>query len=133
MAFRKEHILFHNRWHLRGQDYLGTGYPDISWHGKIAWQPDWSEDSRLLAFMLDGGHAWGGTKEDNSIYVVTNTHWDANDVELPGLPEGKRWHVFANTGASTPEDIWEPGSEPVLSDQSHLFLGPRSVAILLAK
>ena len=24
------------------RDYVGSGYPDISWHGAHAWQPDWS-------------------------------------------------------------------------------------------
>jgi isoamylase len=85
--------------------------------------------------MLDGKHAKGGLGEDNSIYVFTNTHWEGHGVELPGLPpaEGKRWHVFANTGAQTPEDIWETGAEPPLSDQAHLFVGARSVLILVAK
>ena len=133
IAFRKEHPVFHNRWHLRHQDYVGSGFPDISWHGSRAWHPDWSQDSRLLAFMLDGKHAKGGESPDNSIYVVTNTHWDGLGVELPRSPEGCQWHVFANTGANTPEDVWESGSEPVLSDQTHLFVGPRSVIILLAK
>jgi glycogen operon protein len=132
IAFRKAHPVFHNRWHLRNQDYLGSGYPDISWHGELAWNADWSESSRLLAFMLDGKHAKGGTAEDNSIYVVTNTHWEAHSVELPILPEGHNWHVFANTGAIAPQDVWDTGDEPVLSDQKHLFVGPRSVAILVS-
>jgi isoamylase len=75
----------------------------------------------------------GGTATDNTIYVVTNTHWEAHTVELPGLSEGRQWHVFANTGANELEDIWEPGAEPRLSDQAQLFVGPRSVAILVAK
>lgn len=133
IAFRKDHHIFHNRWHLHNQDYVGSGYPDISWHGARAWQPDWSESSRVLGFMLDGKHAGGGLREDNSVYVVTNTHWESLDVELPGLPEGKRWHVFANTGAISPEDVWEVGNEPPLGDQSRLFVGARSVAILVAK
>jgi glycogen operon protein len=133
IAFRQAHPVFHNRWHLHNQDYLGSGYPDISWHGMQAWKADWSESSRLLAFMLDGKHALGGTATDNSIYVVTNTHWEAHTVELPGLSEGRQWYVFANTGANPAEDIWEPGAEPCLSDQAQLFVGPRSVAILVAK
>jgi glycogen operon protein len=133
IAFRKQHAVFHNRWHLRYQDYMGSGFPDISWHGATAWQPDWSEDSRLLAFMLDGKHAKGGERPDNSIYVVTNTHWDGLYVELPSSPKGCQWHVFANTGANTSQDIWDAGSEPVLSDQTHLYVGSRSVIILLAK
>jgi glycogen operon protein len=133
IAFRQDHPVFHNRWHLRNQDYAGTGYPDISWHGIRAWNADWTESSRLLAFMLDGKHADGGLTEDNSIYVVTNTHWEAHNVELPGLPEDRKWYVFANTGANIPEDIWDAGTEPVLSDQYHLFVGARSVVILIAK
>jgi isoamylase len=133
IAFRKAHLVFRNRWHLQNQDYVGSGYADISWHGVQAWQPDWSEHSRLLAFMLDGKHARGGTAEDNSIYVVTNAHWEAHEVELPGLPEGRKWHVFANTGAAVPEDIWDIGAEPLLSDQVHLFVGARSVVVLVAK
>ena len=112
---------------------MGSGYPDIAWHGARAWQPDWSEQSRMLGFMLDGKHAGGGLREDNSIYVFTNAYWEGQDVELPGLPEGQRWHVFANTGAPETEEVWEPGTEPPLSDQSHLFVGARSVVILVAK
>ena len=133
IAFRKDHPVFHNRWHLRSIDYLGSGFPDISWHGSQPWAPDWSENSRLLAFMLDGKHARGGEHPDNSVYVVTNTHWDGHEVGLPASPAGTGWYVSINTGAETPQDAWEPGSEPLLSDQSHLFVGPRSVVILLAK
>ena len=133
IAFRQEHQVFHNRWHLHSQDYMGSGYPDISWHGVRSWQPDWSEQSLMLGFMLDGKHARGGLGEDNSIYVFTNTYWEGHDVELPRLPEGQRWHVFANTGAPETEDVWEPGTEPALSDQSNLFVGARSVVILVAK
>jgi isoamylase len=133
IAFRREHLVFHNRWHLHNQDYVGSGYPDISWHGARAWQPDWSDQSRMLGFMLDGKHAKGGLGIDNSIYIFTNSYWEGEDVELPSLPKGQRWHVFANTGAQEPQDVWEPGSEPSLSDQSHLFIGARSVVILVGK
>jgi glycogen operon protein len=133
IAFRKEHPVFHNRWHLRNQDYVGSGFPDISWHGERAWNADWSASSRVLGFMLDGNHAGGGLRQDNSIYVVTNSHWEGHQVELPGFPDDQRWHVFANTGANSPEDVWEAGAEPPLSNPSQLFVGPRSVVILIAK
>lgn len=68
----------------------------------------------------------------NYIYVAMNMHWEAHWVELPGLPPGMQWHIFANTGA-TPEDSWEPGMEPLLENQYGLLLGDRSVAILVGK
>jgi glycogen operon protein len=133
IAFRKVHPVFSNRWHLRNQDYVSSGYADVSWHGTLAWNADWSEHCRTLAFMLCGQHAKGGMAQDNTIYVATNAHWEGHDFELPGLPEEKRWHVFANTGANPPEDVGEPGAEPLLSDQHRIFVGPRSVVILVGK
>ena len=67
---------------------VGSGYPDISWHGTAAWQPDWSGSSRTLAFMLSGKNARGGAVQDDFVYVAMNTHWDGHWFELPQLPDG---------------------------------------------
>ncbi|MFZ2097442.1 MAG: glycogen debranching protein GlgX [Anaerolineales bacterium] len=131
--FRLAHPVFRNRWHLSNQDRMGCGYPDISWHGTQAWEPDWSSESHVLAFMLSGKHARGGMIKDNDIYVAMNMHWDSHWFELPRLPDGESWHVFANTGVSFPEDIWEIGHEPVLENQRGILLGERSVVILVSK
>ena len=133
IAFRHKHPLLRNRYFFSNRDYVGSGYTDISWHGTEAWHPDWSDSSRTLAFMLDGKHAHGGTVQDDFIYVAMNMHWDALWFSLPGLPDGRTWRVFANTGSDTPDDIWEPGNEPPWADQSGLLMGPRSVAILVGR
>ena len=131
VAFRHAHPVLRNRDHLRNYDYVGSGYPDISWHGTRAWQPDWSEGSRIIAFMLCGKHAASGTVQDNYIYVAANMFWDALPFELPGLPQGMQWHVFANTDA-TP-DCFAPASEPVLENQLECLVGGRAVVILVGK
>jgi isoamylase len=133
IKFRLSHPIFRNRWHLSNQDRIGDGYADISWHGTQAWKPDWSDSSRLIAFMLNGKHARGGMVEDADIYVAMNMHWDGHWFELPRLPEGKNWHVFANTSVTSPEDVWETGHEPILDDQNGILLGDRSVVILVGK
>ncbi len=131
--FRLAHPVFRNRWHLSNQDRVGSGYADISWHGMQAWNADWSGSSRFLAFMLNGKHARGGRVEDDDIYVAMNMHWESHWCELPKLPEGKSWHVFANTGVASPADSWEAGREPVLENQNGLLVGDRSVVILVSK
>jgi isoamylase len=133
IAFRKAHPVLRNQSHFRNQDYVGSGYADITWHGNEAWHADWSDSSRTLAFMLCGKHAREGKVNDNYIYVAMNMHWEANWFEIPGLPPGMKWHVFANTGAPSPDDIWEPGKEPLLSNQHGILLGDRSVVILVGK
>jgi glycogen operon protein len=133
IAFRKAHPALRNRQFYRNEDYMGSGYPDISWHGQKAWKPDWSEDTHTLAFLLCGRHAKVGTVQDEYLYVAMNTHWEAHGFELPQLPRGVRWHVFANTWMPAPDDVWEPGTEPVLSEQSWIMVGERSVVILVGR
>jgi glycogen operon protein len=133
IAFRKAHPTLRNRYHFQNCDYMGSGYADISWHGTQAWGADFSEQSRCIAFMLDGKHAKGGFVSDQTVYVAINMHWDMHGFGLPGLPAGKSWHVFANTDRPWPEDIFEPGKEARVGDPNEFLVGPRSVVILVGK
>ena len=133
VRFRMLHSVLRNRWHMSNKDYVGSGYADITWHGTKVWSPDWGSESRTLAFMLCGKHAQGGEDVDNYLYMAINMHWSDLEFELPPLPDGLIWHVFANTGASTPHDIFEPGIEPVLPIQDRILAGSRSVIILVGR
>jgi isoamylase len=131
IAFRHAHPVLRGRTHMGHADYMGSGYPDLSWHGTEAWQPDWSAGSRALAFMLCGKHAKNGTTQDSYIYVALNSHWDSLWFHPPGLPQGSLWRIAINTGMPSPEDIWEVGGEPVLGDQGAIMLGARSSVVLV--
>lgn len=134
IAFRRAHPVLRSRTHFTHTDYLGTGLPDISFHGTQAWQPDWSGGNQhTLAFMLSGDHAKGGKAKDDHIYVAINTYWDALSFGLPQLPHGKRWHIAINTSMPAGQDIWTPGQEPLLGDQSHVWVGNRSVIVLVGR
>lgn len=133
IAFRHAHPVLRSRDHFRNADYVGSGYADITWHGTQAWNADWSGSSRVIAFMLCGKHAKGGTVRDDYIYVALNMHWETLPFQVPQLPKGMAWHVFANTGVAAPDDSYEPGHEPSLSDQSNILVGGRSVVILVGR
>lgn len=127
LAFRKAHPVLRNC-HSE-QKPLSNGCANMSWHGIRAWNADWSDSTRVLAYLLSGGPCCDG----DSVYAVMNMHWESHLLELPRLPDGFRWHVFANTAMQPPEDAWPPGLEPVLREQEHLLVGPRSVVILVGK
>ena len=133
IAFRKAHQVIRSSSHSENKDYIDSGYPDISWHGTKAWQVDPSDERPIIAFLLCGLYAEDGTEEDNYIYVAMNMHWEANTFELPKLPEGMSWHVFANTDMQPPDDIQEVGHEVMVEDQSAFLLGPRTVVVLVGK
>jgi glycogen operon protein len=131
IAFRLAHPVLRNSNHFQNRDYVGSGYADITWHGTKAWNADWSDTNRTIAFMLCGKHAKGGAVEDNYIYVAMNMDWKTLWFELPTLPQSMNWHIFANTGATTPSYL--PETEPLLDHQSGLLVGDRSVVILVGK
>jgi isoamylase len=133
IAFRKAHPVLRHYHHLQQRDVVGSGYPDISWHGPEAWNPDWSSQARTLAFMVCGRHTPDGLERDDYIYVAMNMHWEDHRFELPQLPPRYRWHQFANTGQPHPDDIVLPGEERPLRNQRFLKLASRSVAILTGR
>lgn len=128
--FRHHHPVLRNPEHFHHQDRVGSGYADISWHGTRAWFADWGDYVLTLAFLIDGTHAHS---EDDMIYFAMNMHWNDHVFEIPGLPEGMEWHVFANTSANVPCAIHPPGEEPRLNDQFHINIGARSIVILVGR
>lgn len=110
-----------------------TGFPDISCHGTVPWQTDWSPSSRVFAFLLDGGHAKNDTARDDIIYVAMNMYWESLSFGLPQLPPDKYWHVSVNTSMPSPFDFHSLSEEPETEDQHNFILGPRSVIILIGK
>lgn len=132
IAFRKEYSILRSRWHL-GHQPGGTQFATISWHGTKAWHADWSGFSRVLAFLLEGKSLANGASRHDMIYVALNMHWESHRFELPKLSDNKRWHISVNTRVAPPQDCWQIGSEPLLSDQGSLLVGDRSVVILVGK
>jgi isoamylase len=129
IAFRNAHPAFRRSAHATGHRRDGV-FPEVSWHGADAWTPDWSAHCRLIATMFADG--------DDCVYLAANAHWEGHDVELPELPAGLRWHLFADTWAARDATgsrcaAYEPGHEPVLDDQGGAYLGPRSVVVLVAR
>ena len=129
IRFRRQHKVLRYEDHLRHQDYLNLGYPDFSWHGVKAWHPENGYNNLTLAFMLNGRYA----DNDDFIYVAMNMHWEMHGFELPQLPDGLAWHVFANTGVETPNDIHEPGEEPLIESNHEVLVGPRSIMVLVGR
>jgi len=130
---RHTHASLHRGDWFTGEDCIGSGYPDISWHGVKPGEPDWGEHSHSLAFMICGqhDHALGGTGE--FFYAAFNMHDEELAFEPPALPAGWRWHLLADTARPSPDDIYEPGAEPPLESRPAIRLVPKSTVLLLGR
>ena len=133
IAFRKAHPALRRRSYFHHRDTINSGYPDISFHGRELWQPDWSYAGRQLACLLCGEHCREGTEADDMIYIIMNAHWETAWFDLPPLGARRKWHVAVNTALRSPEDSHALGQEPVLPNQEQIIVGARSVLILVGR
>jgi len=133
IAFRRSHAVLRNNFHFRYADWLGSGRPDISFHGVEPWNPDFSDGSRTFAFMLCGQHARDGALPDNTLWVGMNMHWEDHRFSLPAAPSGTVWHRVVDTARVSPDDIAEAGGEVSLGTDEGVTVRARSMVLLMAK
>ncbi len=133
IAFRKANPALRQPEFLTSKDCVGSGYPDISWHGVLPWKPDWSLPSRSIAFMLCGRHGAAAGGPAHFIYCAFNMYHEPLDFTLPVLPKGAEWYRFADTSLPSPEDIADPGSETRLGAIKQLAITDRSTVILIGR
>jgi glycogen operon protein len=113
-VFREEHF-----WTTEGP------HPRLTWHGVRLGEPDWSDDSRSLAFTLhDPGCG-------DHLHVIFNAYWEGLTFQLPPLPTGLAWHRLLDTCLPSPEDFCSPAAAPHV-EQDHYQVAARSSVILIA-
>ena len=72
-------------------------------------------------------------REEPDLYLMFNASTDPVSFVLLPVSDGGRWHLAVDTFVPALQDLFEPGAEIVLEDQSSYRVEPRSSAILLAQ
>lgn len=126
VEFRRKHAgLRRSDWFTNRSDAQQS---TISWHGVTPDDPDWSEHSHSIAFMITGD----GRRDDRSegaFYAAFNMHKEPLSFSLPPAPPGAHWHVLADTARISPQDIHESGAEPALKPDEPVLLSPHSALL----
>ena len=128
VALRKAHPVLHMNESMKEADYLGKGFPDLSFHGERAWFCNMENTSRMIGMMLCGEYARqaDGTGDD-FLYVGFNFHWETRSMALPNLPEGMEWKKVMDTGDLTCDGFY--GENGQVYERS-VEVGPRTVVVL---
>jgi hypothetical protein len=89
---------------------------DVSWYGADG-PVDLGHESRCLAYALRGASVG-----DDDLYVMIDAHWENHSFTVSdGKASG--WRRVVDTARASPEDIVEPGTEPVLATASYMAKG----------
>jgi len=100
--------------------------PHLTWHGLTLHQPDWSENSHVLACTLCHPEA------SECIHLMMNAYWMPLTFELPSLQRGESWYRLIDTALPSPNDIYELQDAPVIRQRQHT-VEPRSTVILMSQ
>lgn len=102
---------------------------NVIWHGLKPGEPDWSYESRSLAFQvseLNNGH-------QQDIYFIANAHWKSFRFMMPKLSRNRKWYRVIDTTLKSPFDISNPGEEEAIERHLSYRVGPRSVVVFLGR
>ncbi len=130
IALRRRHPSLQRRHFLSGRAREGTRLVDITWHGVDLDAPQWDDATcRVLAFTLAPRGQGAGP-----LHVMLNMGDETLDFAVPAIDAGPggeayRWHLAVDTGAVPPDDLCEPGQQPLFT-QARRSLGPRSLVVL---
>lgn len=131
IALRKAHPVLRN--HTFDTEFNATGYPEMSWHGVKAWQRDGGFENLVTGVLFVEDQIKYGMDQDYFIYVGLNMHWEAHQMQLPVLPEGKAWYLFSDT--SVLEQDGKPDERKLkrIKNQENIFVKARSIVITIGK
>ena len=130
IAFRRAHPALRRRRFLRGAGTAGSPRPDVSWHGKRPFAPDWGPAAHAFAMHLAGEHA---PAPDCDLYLALNMGAEAAPLALPPPAPGQNWCRVLDTARESPDEIREEGMEEPVPFASTLTVAPRSVLLLRSR
>jgi glycogen operon protein len=122
--FTQDLAIFHQETRL--EVTYSSRHPHISWHGVNLGKPDWSYESRSLAFSLRHPQA------NEYLHVILSAYWETLEFELPLLGQGERWHRVVNTALSLSEAFCKLGVASPYEGETYR-VEPRSCVVLIAK
>jgi isoamylase len=109
--------------HITLEDYLNKAR--IEWHGVELGKPDWGRHSHSVALTLHN------MAVNQVRYIAINAYWQPLEFELPPVKGNAdaAWHRLIDTSLPSPDDISDPGKDPVVAS-AYYRVNPRSIVML---
>jgi glycogen operon protein len=133
IAFTRRFPALQRRKFFLGRDLDADGIPDLTWFAPDGGPPRWHDGScRTLCYQLDTCEE-GENLEADRLFYILNADPQAQWVNLPSLPEPRRWRRAIDTSLPPGPDFAEPGEEVPIDPGDHYIANGRSVVALLAR
>ena len=119
IQFRKDHSVIR-----RKEKPCSIHFPSMSAHGNIPWVEKFDWNAKVVGIMYAGSV----DEVDDIVYVVINSYWENQKIQLPGLLERFNWKMVVDTYQ---EDSII--AEEKLITGGSCVIGPRSAMVFVAE
>jgi isoamylase len=131
---RRRHLVFRRREYFVGA--FNKHAADVLWHGQEPEEPDFSADSRLVAFTLNGelhGRGEDGFHADDDFFLVMNGDMNPIRVMVPPSPNGHPWRELIDTSEKSPLDYLEEGTGPIVEEGEEILVNAFALVVLIGQ
>ena len=94
IAFRKEHKILHPSKAYKFMDNESKGFPDISFHGEMAYYPQYENYNRHIGMLYNGSYA---KEKEASLMILYNMYWMDKVFALPNTLANEEWEMVLRT------------------------------------
>ncbi len=128
IAFRLSQPVVRRKRFLKGEPAEEGGFPDVAWYGPEGEVADWMHERHSLLCLL-GGHRLReeATHAERHVLIMLHAGQQPQRFELPSALRSIHWHLFADTAAAAPADVFPRFDGPPISARGAVSLAARSV------
>ena len=93
--------------YMTGETVPGRMIPDVSWYSPSGEALDWSQDElAMVAYIASPTKVQEPDAVARDLVMIFNSTGQTRDFAMPTIGRGMRWHLFVDTAAISPDDIY---------------------------
>jgi isoamylase len=132
IRFRREEPTVRQTAFLRGLPHRPGGLPDVCWYGDSGAPINWSAENEGIVCVLAAVPRFDLSKRPNrNIMMLFHNGEEQKEFCVPPEVTSIGWHLFIDTAADSPRDIFPSDEGPLLQNEC-LILQGRSMLVYTA-
>lgn len=119
--------------YMTGAPVPGRMIPDVSWYSPSGKGLNWSQDLlAMVAYIAAPAVSTEPETVSRDLVMMFNSTGQTRDFSMPAIGRGMRWHLFIDTSAISPEDIYPELDGPSPSSTGSMSIMHHSMRVYVS-
>jgi len=133
IKFRKQQPTVRRKTYLSGMPEEGRMIPDVSWYAADGSNLEWSQQElAMVAYITSPSRADDPEGHGRDIVLMFNSTGQIRQFTMPEIGRGTQWHLFVDTAAESPEDIYPKVDGPSPPSGRNIEMLQHSMKVFVA-